>query len=676
MTRTRWILLGVVGAVLLVVAFFDWNWLRVPVENYVTRKTHREFKTSDLHVKLGLSPTIRLRDVRFANAPWGQAQPEMAKIGLLEFSVSLRDLFDGRVLIPQVALTDADVHLEQLPDKHKNWIISDPSDTSPSKLRISSLSVTRGHLDFVDRGIPFQIGIEASTFDPQLRDKASDATARPDNSKYAARYEFAGQYHDAKFSGNALTGEVLSFQESGIPFPIQGHLLAGTTKLDLEGTVTDAAKLSAIDVQLHIAGQTLANLYPFLALPLPASPPYQLSGHLTQAGAKYTFDEFNGKIGSTDVAGSGSYLQQNPRPLLHATLHSHLLKVSDLGPLVGVTSKKGGASEPTQAATNTKAAAKATEKKTNGDRILPAGTTGGDRLLPSGKFEGGRLKAIDATAQYTADRIDAPGQLEVQKVQVGLVLKDAVLKLDPLKVSVAGGSVDARIGLDAREPDMIANVQVAAQKLHLAQLMPSSPTIEKAQGTVGGLVNLAGTGASIADLAAKSDGKVSVVMSSAKVSNLLDAAAGLNGGKVVQLLIAGDKRIAVRCGAVAFDVKSGQGVSRLFLIDTDQTRINGSGTFDLDHEKFDLEIEPEPKHPSLLSLRTPLRLYGTFRHPDYALDKKGLALRGGGALALALVAPWAALLPLIETGPGEDADCKKLTAGQALAPKPLTHARK
>ena len=112
MTRTRWILLSVLAAFVLLVALFDWNWFRVPLEHYVSGKTHREFKTSDLHVRLSLTPTIRLGDVRFANAPWGKSQPEMAKIGVLEFSVSLRDLFDGHVLIPRVALTDAELHLE------------------------------------------------------------------------------------------------------------------------------------------------------------------------------------------------------------------------------------------------------------------------------------------------------------------------------------------------------------------------------------------------------------------------------------------------------------------------------------------------------------------------------------------------------------------------------------
>ncbi len=72
--------------------------------------------------------------------------------------------------------------------------------------------------------------------------------------------------------------------------------------------------------------------------------------------------------------------------------------------------------------------------------------------------------------------------------------------------------------------------------------------------------------------------------------------------------------------------------------------------------------EPKPKQPGILSLRTPVRVYGSFRNPDYELDKGQLMLRAGGAIALALVNPLAALLPLIETGPGTDTDCARLLA--------------
>ena len=43
-------------------------------------------------------------------------------------------------------------------------------------------------------------------------------------------------------------------------------------------------------------------------------------------------------------------------------------------------------------------------------------------------------------------------------------------------------------------------------------------------------------------------------------------------GKVISLFAGGDKDIGVNCGALAFGVTKGLGQSRLFVVDTEQTR--------------------------------------------------------------------------------------------------------
>ena len=664
------IVLMVVTALVLFVLLFDWNWLRGPMNRYITDKTQREFNSSDLHVKLGWNPVIRLRDVYFANAAWAKDAP-MARIGTLEFSVSLRKLFDGEVLVPRVALDKAELNFEITEEDRRHWVLAEPSETrKESRLRISSLSVTQGQLKFVDRGMPLHLTVDVDTFDPAAAAKADDAKAAPINSSYTTRYTFSGDYHDAKFRGNALTGDVLSFQDSGVKFPLKGQLVAGTTRLDVEGTVADVVNISGIDARLKIAGRTLANLYPFLLLPLPASPPYQLSGQLTLEGNRYAMNDIRGLIGKTDVAGEAAYVQREPRPLLTAKLHSKLLNLPDLGPLVGVTTKStSDATPPTQAQTATRGAAQATERNKNGERILPAGTIAGERLLPSGKFEGGRFKAIDAQADLRVDKIDAPDFIALEKLHVGLNLTDAVLRLDPFDVNLADGEIVSTLLLDASDPTLKAKVDVEARKLRLARLVPPSPRLAPSTGSIGARASLAGTGNSIADLAGKANGEIHAVLSQGQLSNLLDAASGLNGGKIITLLMGGDKPIPVRCGAASFDVKNGQGQSRVLVIDTEETRIEGTGGFDLDKERLDLTFAPKPKNAGFLSLRTPVHVFGSFREPDYALDKKGLALRGGGALALALINPLAALIPLIETGPGEDTDCGRLLAAARPAAK-------
>lgn len=644
---------GLVIALVLLVLLFDWNWFRHPLERYISKKTQRTFTISDLDVKLGwkLLPTIRMKDLYFANAEWSKDGPAMAKADAVEFSVSLRDL-PGKLLVPRIALTKPDLLFERLADDRKNWVLTDPADKSPSKLRIGTLSVDQGRLRFLDHGQPFDIDVLASTFDASKQSKVTDATSAPVNNRYSTQYKFSGKYHGATYSGNALTGEVLSFQESEVPFPIKGDLVAGTTRVSVEGTIADAANISGIDTQLKIQGQTLANLYPFLLLPLPATPPYSISGHLILKGDKYTMDDLAGKIGSSDVTGRAAYVNSKPRPLLTADLHSKLLDMADLGPVIGVQTK-GTAGKPkaTQAETSTEASATAFEKAADPNRILPAGS-----------FDGSRLQKIDAEVNLEATQLKLPVNLPFESLRASLDLKNAVLKMQPLEFGFAGGIINSKITLDARKPIINVDATVNLRRIQVAKLLPDKEAIAKGAGLMGATLQLKGSGNSIADMAAKSDGRISAAIANGRLSNLLDAASGLNGGKIITLLAGGDKTIAVNCGGMAFDVKNGVGTSSLFVIDTEQTQILGEGGFNLASERFDFKISPMPKRMGILSLRTPVRLFGSFKKPDYALDKIPLIARAGGAIALAAVAPLAALIPLLETGPGENTNCARVAS--------------
>ena len=71
--------------------------------------------------------------------------------------------------------------------------------------------------------------------------------------------------------------------------------------------------------------------------------------------------------------------------------------------------------------------------------------------------------------------------------------------------------------------------------------------------------------------------------------------------------------------------------------------------------------------PATLVLVAPI----VFGVPHVASDVRYLIVRGplraGGALLLGIINPLAALVPLIETGPGKDSDCAQLTAAVVRA---------
>jgi uncharacterized protein involved in outer membrane biogenesis len=101
----------------------------------------------------------------------------------------------------------------------------------------------------------------------------------------------------------------------------------------------------------------------------------------------------------------------------------------------------------------------------------------------------------------------------------------------------------------------------------------------------------------------------------------------------------------------------------VFVVDTEEAIIRVNGTVSLANEQMDLTIKPDTKALRLFTLRAPLYVRGPFSKPDVSVDKGVLALKAGGAAVLAAAAaPVAALIPLINTGPGESSPCGQLVA--------------
>ncbi|MFT3804773.1 MAG: AsmA family protein [Burkholderiaceae bacterium] len=705
--RHPWIVatLGLSIVVLAVLAGFDRDRLRPPLERVLSDALGRSVSASHLDLRLIWPPRVRVENLRIAN-PEGFDEPTMARIGTLEFTVSPRDAWSRRLVVPSMAIADADVLLERRADGADNWTLPTSSDSASSSengddgrappLRIERLSIDRGRIRYRDAATGFDLDLRADTVDPvpastpaQASASASASAPAPASASASAsasapapaprstpspagdgtghgdapakdtgadepplrtRLRFNGHYQRARFDGEAMTGDVLSLQRSGVFFPIRGHLTAGTTRLSVDGRVADIVHLGGVDVRLEMAGQTLGNLYPFLLLPLPATPPYQLAGRLVFADGQYRLTDLDGRIGSSDIGGEARYTPRTGRPLLEADLHSRQLVMADLGPLIGVQTKAGGERIAyDQQTTATRPQAQAAERRNNADRVLPAG-----------RFDPERMRAIDADVKLKADKLKLIDGLPLETLDAALRLDEGRLRLEPFRFGLAGGTVDARALLDGHQKDLDSTLSIDLSKLQVARLVPDSPTIAQGAGTITGRLELRGRGNSIADAAAKADGSLAAVIDGGRISNLLDAAAGLNGGKVLTLLLGGDREIRLRCGGVAFDIRNGHGRSTMFVIDTEQTQILGDGQFDLDTERFDLKVSPRPKEAGILSLRTPVHLYGSFRSPDYRLEKLPLAARLGGAIALAGVAPPAALLALIETGGGETTDCGRL----------------
>jgi uncharacterized protein involved in outer membrane biogenesis len=477
---------------------------------------------------------------------------------------------------------------------------------------------------------------------PNRTDLRIEATSGKPNAQYTAPpidLTGAGRWGANAFTLGGRIQSPMDLTESERPYRIDLHAAAGATKARARGTLINPLHLGGFDLRLALSGQDLADLYPLIGVAIPQSPPYAFDGTLTRSGNTWHYDRFTGKVGDSDLGGSTAVTVGGPRLKLEANLVSKRLDFDDLAGFIGAPSK-GGAGETR----NAEQAAEAAKLAAN------------PRVLPQDPYDLSKLRSMDADVRWKATRINAP-KLPIDDMDAHLILTDGLLLLQPLNFGVAGGDFRSQIRMDARNPTIKTRADIAVRKVNLGQLFPDAKLTEDAVGRIGGEIKIDTSGNSIATMAGNANGSIGVGMGKGHIPQLLVELAGLDVMQSLGYLFDSDKQVPIRCAFADFGVTDGLMQTRSMAFDTTDTIVLGSGDINLKNEALNLELKPRPKDRSILSFRTPLEIGGTFKDPSFRPDLKKLGLRGAVALALATIAPPAALLATIETGGGQDSDC-------------------
>ncbi|KRG74330.1 membrane protein [Stenotrophomonas chelatiphaga] len=626
----RWlaILVLLLAAILLLIALWDWNWFKGPVERAVQAKTGRALHIGNLDVDLGRVTTIRADSITFANAEWAK-QPKMASADRVEIDVRVWPLLRGSVQLPEIRLTRPDALLQTAPkaDQPGNWdFMGESSGGEPLQLR--RLHIDDGRLQFLDERGRTDIQLAVRSGEPKQADAAPPLLVSG-----------KGSWQGNAFTLNGNTESPLELTNSGHPFRIHLDGRAGATHAVASGTLINPFQFQTFKLRFRLSGQDLEDLYPLVGIALPSTPPFRLDGQLSRNHQVWGYEKFSGTVGDSDLGGDVKVETGGERPRLTANLVSKRLDFDDLAGFVGAPPKTGG-DETANA-----------EQKAEAARLAAKPT-----VLPDTPYDLGKLRAMDADVRLKAQRINAPS-LPLDDMDAHLFLDDGLLRLEPLNFGVAGGDIRSTIRMDARRPQIATSLKASVRRVQLGQLFPDAKLAEQASGGIGGEIDLTGNGNSIAAMLGSSDGNVAVGMGKGHVGNLIMELAGLDVAESLKFLFTGDKQIPLRCAFADFGVKDGLMDSRALAVDTTDTLIVGEGSVNLKNEQMDLLLKPRPKDISILALRSPLRINGTFKDPGFRPDFKALGLRGAIALALGSIAPPAALLATFEPGPGKDSDC-------------------
>jgi hypothetical protein len=673
----RWIagvLAGLVVLLAIAVALFDWNRLKPFINDKVSQAIGRPFAIrGDLSLAWRRDPALggwhawvpwpqfTARDIAIGNPSWAR-QPQFATLEALRFELAPLPLLVHRIEVPTLQLVQPAVDLERDAQGRATWSFTLPQGGAPSawKLQLGAIGFDRGTVALDDArtasrltvtvtplqgAIPYdQIVAQQSDAARARVGQALGASARQalapasggDNrvgqhgaSDYVFGWRADGRYRGAPVQGDGRTGGVLALRGGGRPFPVQADVQLGSSRIALVGTLTDPLELGALDLRLWLSGTSMAALYPYTGVTLPDTPPYATEGHLQASldatrGNRFSYRHFRGRVGGSDLAGDLAFDTGGARPKLSGTLQSQVIRFADLAPLVGADSSA--------------------HRQQRGD-VTPQPA---DKLLPVEPFRTDRWRAMDADVTFSGARIAHARSVPLDTLRTHVVMDDGRITLDPLRFGLAGGQVQGALRLDGGASPMQGRLDLDARHLALKRLFPNVQTMRSSLGEINGRVKLDARGNSVAALLGSADGQVQLVMNDGAISKTLLETAGLNVGNIVIGKLFGDRTVQINCAATDLEAKDGLFGVRLFVFDTPDALVNMDGTVDMGSERLDLTVRPHTKGLRIFSLRSPLYVRGTLKHPDVGVQKGPLLARGAGAVALgAVAAPVAALLALV-----------------------------
>ncbi|MBC7769565.1 MAG: AsmA family protein [Phycisphaerales bacterium] len=632
---------GVLAASLvLFLAFADWNALRGPISRMASAASGREIVIAgDLKVNpWSFTPEARVEGLRIGNLRRFRDRGEFAEIAAAEVSVRLLPLFIGRFDIVRLDLNGADVNLYRNLEGDANWAQTPRQGQRPFTLPdIRAFSLRDGHVRFEDEKRRMVLDAAFTT---------SESADQSNPGAFALNGE--GEINERPFMVE-LSGAPLLNVRRNRPYPFVADVRAGGTRIQADGSIARAFNFNAWQADIVASGPDLADLYHLIGLSLPNTPPYSVRGRVERNGREYGMPELNGRVGDSDLRGAftATTNARTGRVFFDGDFVSSRLDFDDLmAVLGGAPSTRSG------------------ETASDTQRAMAANLAAEGRLLPNATLDISRVRNMDARVTYRAARVRSE-RVPLRGLALDISLDQGLLRLDPITLDLRQGRISGAVAINAREETPQVDVDVRLTGARLESIIAFSGA-SPVTGSLLGRARLSGRGASVREAAANANGDVTLVTPRGEIREAFAELTGINVTRGLGLLLTNDRsKIDIRCGVASFTVRNGIMNARSMVFDTETVLIRGGGTISLDNETMDLRLEGEPKEARLVRLAAPITIQGRLRSPELGVDVGEVVEESGFAVLLGtLVAPLAAILPFVDGGLAEDANCAALLAGR------------
>jgi uncharacterized protein involved in outer membrane biogenesis len=642
---------------ILAIAIFEalgWPFMRVPFERFASEQLQRTVRISE-PFQLRLIGSVRLKvGGLWISAPPEFGVPHLVSTNKADIELRYADLYQLKhsdlLRIKSLEVDQIDARLTRLQDGQATWSFKrDPNRPPRPFPTIEKLIATKGYAEVVDAINEADLKVNFNT------DEGST------NTKSASSIRAVGTYGQKPLEAVLATNgflPVATKDKTAPPIQSKGWADYVGLRVDFDGTVSDLLGQRKIDGKFSAHGPSLSILGNFTHSVLPVTDKFALNGTVKKTDEVWNVNIAAARVGQSDLSGEFRYDASQPTPSLNGELRGKRLYLSDLFPAFGTRRDDGSVVKPPKG-------------KIIADRPLD---------LPS-------LNKMDANVVVRLDYVDL-GNLFARPItpfNADLSMDKGKLALAKIDAHVAEGSLAGLISIDAHQAEEAPSAVPPEWRIDLQWknidlekwLKVSADRKRQAKnkgdkdvppayitGSLHGRTKLSGHGSSTRELLSTLDGDVSMFIRKGTISHLLIELLGIDLAQSLGIMLTKDEPLIMQCAVMDFDTRNGTVKPQVALIDTNVTLLLIDGKINLPEEELDLRLTAKPRNVSPFTLRSPIRVKGTFLNPDVSPVKGPIAARVAGGVALAFLNPLAAILPFVDLGSTseEPSPCKQTLA--------------
>jgi uncharacterized protein involved in outer membrane biogenesis len=691
------LIIGIIFLIILLVAGFitaivminsiDWSKYQEPIAKAVKDATGRELHFSGaLSINIGLSPGISASGVTLQNADWA-SRDEMLTLEHVEAHLQLLPLIFGQVELSRLEIIGLDLSLETDQQGKGNWEFElagastavDPEPVSDDKNLLTAVVLTKavirdavvvytdgatgesqrfsiveftaqmesvsaplvidlkatygtesvelaGEIDGIEGllaggsvGLDLNASILGATvvidgaIGKPLESGGIDLAVEVSGDSLSRLAEFAGEPM-ADLGAYRIAMNVAGNAESMALSELDVSLEAAGANIEVTGNVQDVISLQGIDVALSIDGDSLAALSTLADTQLPDVGAYRVAANVVGTAEKFEVTNLSIGIADSQIDGNLKADIASEPMRIRATLNSLKIDLTRL-----LSAEEAAGSSPVDTVT-------ADEQGDASERLFP------DDPLPLDAFA--TLETIDVVVELAIGELIIDPETTVSNLGIRVTAAAKKVSIDPLKLDTMGASIDGSVNLKAVNDILDVDAMFKINHPNIGDLVADDSSKMLTGGPLEMEIKIKGSGASVRDIMASSNGFMKVELGTARANSkwmqlvfselaaLLTKSARVPGSK---------EPLELHCVVTDFKIREGIAIAESLVIDAREISLFGDGSIDLGNELLNLNFDWLAAGISTKTALPTFKVRGTLMSPSGKFDTKKLI---GNALGI------------------------------------------